>query len=396
LLTSTEPRRPLKTALPAAAAAGLYVHVPFCSIKCFYCDFTAFSGQGAQVDRYLKALELEAGLRPDLSPRTLYVGGGTPSELSCSQMERLFGLLAARFGPIKRFSESTFETSPESLDREKLLLLREQGVSRLSIGLQCAEDRLLAGIGRKHSYADFLRIYAAAVEQGFSVNVDLMLGLPEQSFPDALEGVRRIIDLEPDHLSVYMLKVEDKTLFSKRKVCADDGLSREMMEAACEKLAAAGYRHYEISNFARPGRESVHNLNYWGNGAYLGLGCGASGYLEGLRYSNEDRLVAYCGKLEAGELPTASSERLEGRERVGEDLMLGLRLIDGMTLTQTQEECFRDPLASLESRGLLRLERDDAGRIRLARLTREGLFMGNEVFREFVAPFENTAARSLT
>lgn len=387
------------------ASTGLYVHVPFCSIKCFYCDFVAFSGQAGSVERYLAALEREAGLYPGLTPETLYIGGGTPSELTAAQTARLLEGLAARFGPLERLRESTFEANPESLDEEKLDVLRAAGVGRLSLGLQAPQDRLLKSLGRRHGWAEFVRVWRAARSRGFSLNADLMLGLPGQSLEDAREGLERVLGLEPDHLSVYCLQVEDRTLFAKRATEVDEDLSREMLEAVKGRLEGAGFVHYEVSNFARPGRESAHNINYWLNGPYLGLGCGAAGYLGGERWQNEERLARYLERVERGERPRASSERLAGRERLGETMMLRFRLLEGFHLTPDMQTEFRPELERLLERGLIELEGGAPGSKALskgpghrapagsagcsrclpkARLTREGLFLANEVFREFV------------
>lgn len=368
-----------------AGLTGLYVHIPFCSIKCFYCDFTAFSGQGGSVERYLAALEREAGLYPDPAPRTLYVGGGTPSELSAAQTARLLSGLAGRFGPLDRLLESTFEANPESLDEAKLDVLRAAGVGRLSLGLQAPQDRLLKSLGRRHGWADFVRVWRAARSRGFSLNADLMLGLPDQSLRDVREGLESVLELEPDHLSVYCLQVEDRTLFAKRAVQVDEGLSREMLEVVKARLEGAGFVHYEVSNFAKAGRESVHNINYWLNGPYLGLGCGAAGYLDGDRWLNEERLARYLDRVERGERPQASSERLQGRSALGETMMLRFRLLEGFSLTPDMQTEFRPELERLAERGLIELEGGGcSGCLPKARLTREGLFLANEVFREFV------------
>lgn len=368
---------------------GLYVHVPFCAVKCFYCDFTAFSGKKGQMERYVDAVSREGDLRGEgLHPATLYFGGGTPSELSVEAMDRLFASLAGRFGPFDRMRESTFEANPDSLDAGKLDALSSAGISRLSLGLQTADDALLKSVGRRHTWTDFLGVYRAAAARGFDMTVDLMFGLPGQSREQARASVARVLELDPGHASVYGLQVEDRTLFGKREVEVDEDLARVMMEDAMEAFEAAGYRHYEVSNFARPGRESVHNLNYWVNGPYLGLGCGAAGYLDGERYQNEEKLEAYCSRVERGEAPTASAERLEGKEALGETMLLRLRLIDGMTLTPDLQDAFRGEIQSLIERGLVSLETDGCSRCAAKlKLTREGVFLANEVFREFVPPF---------
>lgn len=364
-------------------SAGLYIHVPFCSVKCFYCDFTAFSGQGRIAARYLAALEAEARLSPPLEFETLYVGGGTPSELSAAEIQAL--LAGAGRG---RWREATFEANPESLDEPKLEALRRGGVDRLSLGLQTADDALLKSIGRKHDFAQFSKVYRAARRLGgFSIGVDLMYGQPGQSLESCLSSLEVVLALEPDHLSLYGLQVEDRTLFAKRGVETDEELGRAMFDASLDRIAAAGLVHYEISNFARPGHRSAHNLNYWRDGEYLGLGCGAASFIGGVRSSNLERLNEYCATVEAGRRPTAESESLSGKSRLGERAMLGLREIEGFEAGPELEAAFAAEFDGLERRGLVRRE----GPRR--RLTRDGLFLANEAFREFVAPFKERDSR---
>lgn len=365
---------------------GLYVHIPFCSVKCFYCDFAAFSGQKKQVERYLAALEAEAALLPPREPETLYVGGGTPSELSAPQIAELFERLRRAF-PGARYAESTFEGNPESLDAEKLGVLAREGVTRLSIGLQTADDALLKAIGRRHTAADFARVYRLARAAGIpALSVDLMYGLPGQS----LDSLRATLDfalaLGPEHVSLYGLQVEDRTLFARRGVEEDSDLGREMYELSIAALESAGLEHYEISNWAKPGQRSRHNVNYWRRGDYLGLGCSAASFLGGVRSSNEEGLAPYLEAVASGRRPTAETEAPTGLEAVGEEAFLALRMIEGFVPSLTLREAFAGPWTLLKARGLVR---EEAGRWRL---TPEGIFLGNDVFREFVPPFARQEA----
>lgn len=367
---------------------GLYVHIPFCSIKCYYCDFTAFAGQGRQTRRYLEALEAEAAMFAPQVPETLYIGGGTPSELSAVEIRDLLALIRRSY-PEAVFKEATFEANPESLDLEKLERLADGGVDRLSLGLQTADDGLLKSVGRRHDFSDFKRVYAAArAMDSFDLSVDLMYGLPDQTIPGFLASLDAVLGLEPEHLSVYGLHVEDRTLFAKRGVEPSEDLARGMFEACLDRLSAAGYNHYEISNFAKPGFESKHNSNYWANGEYIGLGCGASSFLDGVRSSNDDRLLPYMDRIRDGFRPTVNSERLDGKEKIGEKTMLGLRLLKGMPLDSSEQEVFAAQWKSLLLRGLV--TRDDSR----ARLTRQGVFYYNQAAAEFVAPFGPIEATS--
>lgn len=366
--------------------SGLYVHIPFCSVKCFYCDFAAYSGQKKQVERYLAALEAEAALLPPRRPETLYVGGGTPSELEAEQVADLFTRLRRAYGGAT-WTEATFEGNPESLDERKLAVLAGQGVTRLSIGLQTADDGLLKAIGRRHTAADFARVFKAARAAGLrSLSVDLMFGLPGQTLAGLAETLAFTLALAPEHVSIYGLQVEDRTLFAKRGVEEDSELGRAMYELVLERLADAGLEHYEISNFAKPGHRSAHNLNYWKRGEYLGLGCSAASFLGGVRTSNEERLLPYVEAVEAGRRATVEAETPSGRELLGEEAFLGLRLVEGFAPSPDLREAFAAEWALLMAKGLVE-EKD--GRWRLSP---EGLFVANDVFKAFVPPFDREEA----
>lgn len=366
--------------------SGLYVHIPFCSVKCFYCDFAAYSGQKKQVERYLAALEAEAALLPPRRPETLYVGGGTPSELEAEQIADLFTRLRRAYGGAT-WSESTFEGNPESLDEAKLAVLAAQGVTRLSVGLQTADDGLLKAIGRKHSAADFARVLRAARATGIrSLSVDLMFGLPGQTLASLAETLAFTLDLAPEHVSIYGLQVEDRTLFAKRGVEEDSELGRAMYELVLERLADAGLEHYEISNFAKPGHRSAHNLNYWKRGEYLGLGCSAASFLGGVRTSNEERLLPYIEAVEAGRRATVEAETPAGRELLGEEAFLGLRLVEGFVPSAALRSAFAGEWALLLAKGLVE---ETGGRWKLSP---EGLFVANDVFRAFVPPYDREEA----
>ena len=365
---------------------GLYVHVPFCAIKCFYCDFAAFSGQKNQVERYLAALGAEAALLPPLEPETLYVGGGTPSELAVAQIESLFERLRRAF-PGARPKEITFEGNPDSLDAAKLAVLARAGVTRLSIGLQTADDELLKSVGRRHTAADFARVFRRARAAGIpALSVDLMFGLPGQTLDSLRATLDFVLELAPEHVSLYGLQVEDRTLFAKRGVEEDETLGREMYELAIKALARAGLEHYEISNYAKPGQRSLHNVNYWRRGEYLGLGCSAASFLGGVRSANDERLVPYLDAVESGRRPTAETEAPAGREALGEEAFLGLRLIEGFVPSAALRAAFSGSWAALKARGLAR---EDGPRWRL---TGEGVFVANDAFKEFVPPFQRQEA----
>ncbi|MDP3543503.1 MAG: radical SAM family heme chaperone HemW [Elusimicrobiota bacterium] len=365
---------------------GLYAHIPFCSVKCFYCDFAAFSGQDKLADRYLVALEAEAAYHPAVTPDTLYIGGGTPSELTATQIGELYGRLRRAY-PGARFSESTFEGNPESLDEEKLAVLAREGVTRLSIGLQTADDGLLKAIGRRHTAADFAAAFLAARAAGIpALSVDLMFGLPGQTLDSLRATLDFVLALAPEHISLYGLQIEDRTLFAKRGVQEDGDLSREMFDLSMRSLAAAGLEQYEISNYARPGHRSAHNVNYWKRGEYIGLGCSAASYYDGRRQANEHRLHAYLDAVEAGRRPLAEDESPRGLEAIGEEAFLGLRLLEGFVPSEALRKEFAGEWAMLKSRGLVSEEGP------LWRLSAEGVFLANDAFQEFVPPFDREEA----
>lgn len=364
---------------------GLYVHIPFCSVKCFYCDFAAYSGQGKFADRYLAALEAEAALHPKATPETLYIGGGTPSELSAVQISDLFARLRRAY-PAK-FSEITFEGNPESLDAEKLAVLAREDVSRLSIGLQTADDALLPAIGRHHTAADFALVFAAARRAGIpSISVDLMFGLPGQTLNSLRDTLDFVLALSPEHISLYGLQVEDRTLFAKRGVAEDSDLGREMFELSMAALNGAGLEQYEISNYAKSGHRSEHNINYWRRGEYIGLGCSAASFYDGRRQANEERIPAYLEAVEAGRRSLAENESPTGLDALGEEAFLGLRLIEGFIPTDKLRTAFAGPWATLKARGLVC---EDGLRWKL---TNDGIFLANDAFQEFVPPFDRQEA----
>lgn len=363
---------------------GLYIHIPFCKRKCNYCDFASFAGQETQIDAYLGALGHEAALNKEIACRTLYVGGGTPSLLAEHQLHRLAKIIRKNFTPITSYEESTFEANPESLTPSKIATLREVGFNRLSLGLQSFNDDELKTLGRVHNAGQFLAAYQAARAGGFTnINVDLIAGLPGQTLESFTDSLRRLVDLRPEHISVYGLQIEEGTPFFARGVVCDQDLMRRMLEETAAQLTAAGYHHYEISNYALPGKEALHNTNYWQNGEYVGLGCSAASYRNGKRKQNTPDLAEYIFDMESGKTPIVSAERLTGKAREGESLMLAFRQLDGVELTPRQTELFGPEIERHIQNGLL--TRAD----KKVKLSEKGLYLASEVMRSFVAPFED-------
>ena len=324
---------------------GVYVHIPFCLRRCRYCGFFSSGGKGAaEQDAYVEALLREARLyRGTVFPRepifqTAYLGGGTPTYLELPALERLLSGLKELLWPGGFAGEEfTAEANPGTLDEAKLALLRSQGVNRLSIGAQSFDDIYLGWLGRSHDAAGFERAWELARRAGFTnMNLDLMYGLKGQDLRHWEDTLKQALACRPEHISLYQVNIEEGTPLADEiagDYAADEEMGRAQYIAAHRVLSAAGYRHYEISNYALPGRESRHNLRYWRGGRYLGLGAGAAGYLGDLRYRNVEDLTAYGESLEAGELPRAEEELLGPAEKREEVLFLGLRLAEGVSLT---------------------------------------------------------------
>jgi len=318
--------------------------VPFCLRKCPYCDFLSFPYQEALAEEFLRALKVEMGLHRGLAPESIYIGGGTPTVLSAQQLQALLGALRESF-PTGPSVEFTVEANPATLDEAKCALLREAGVGRLSLGLQALRDELLSALGRLHGRADALAAVRLARAAGFEdISVDLIYGIPGQGLRDWEETLGETVALlGPQHISAYELTAEEGTPFheSLRKgllrMPPEDEIA-EMFLMAHQVLEAAGYGHYEVSNYALRARECRHNLNYWRRGPYLGLGPGAHSFLQGRRWRNTPDLGLYIqGLLREGRPPKEDVHVLEPQEEAREFLMLGLRLREGISLKEASE-----------------------------------------------------------
>jgi oxygen-independent coproporphyrinogen-3 oxidase len=367
--------------------AGLYIHIPFCKSKCHYCDFISFPGQERLINKYIKALEseikfyshLHQGFGEQATPtprgygvkklpkrclspfpffKTLYIGGGTPSVLSTEQIKKLLKIIEKNFGEIKNFQESTFEANPESLSEEKIDLLNYYGINRISLGLETSNDKLLKVLGRKSRYFDFLKAYTVLRAKSFSnISIDIISAIPSQTFEDFKKTLSDVLNLAPEHVSLYGLEIKKGTVFYEKKIRENPEMSYEMYKFAVKELVQNGFIHYEISNFARPGRESLHNLNYWNNGEYLGLGCGAVSYINGERRVNTDVLSDYINSLVNNKISLIKhTERLTGREKLGEEIILGLRKIKGIEMTDESIKEFKNEIESLKSKGFIELK----------------------------------------
>ena len=361
---------------------GLYIHIPFCISKCVYCDFASFAGIKRLRIPYLKALKSELLIQKNryknFAPKTLYIGGGTPSFLTNVQIKFLFEGIYSCY---KKFKEITFEANPESLTLSKIKLLKSLGVNRISLGLQSTFDRHLKTLSRAHNYAQFLKVYTQAKEYFNNVNVDLIAGLPKQTLAEFEESIKTLINLKPQHISVYGLQVEEGTPLYKSGYECDDNLTRKMLESAENILQKNGFNHYEISNFSLPKYESKHNINYWLAGDYLGCGSAAASYMQGVRFQNTADVKEYIKSLAQNKIPMVFEEKLQGKAKVGEEILLKFRMLNGLKPTQKMLKYFGKEFKTLLDKKLI------VKNGKLLKLSEEGKYFANTVFRYFVEPF---------
>ena len=373
-------------------ATSVYIHIPFCATKCYYCAFNTYTFHKEQAKAYLQALRTEMELyASETEPlQTIFIGGGTPSILSANALAQLLTDIHQHF-QITSDAEITVECNPGTVDAEKLRVMRDNGVNRLSFGLQAMQDETLKQLGRIHTVAEFLESYHLAREHRFeNINIDLIFALPDQTMDAWHHTLNEVISLEPDHISAYNLVMEETTPFYEWWQAGELRLPTEDTEAdmfqyTIETLTAHGYEHYEICNFARPNRAARHNLVYWDNQPCIGLGTGAWGYINRTRYSNIRGIAPYIKELSERNKPIADTEHLTGHAEKSETLMLALRKREGISLNVYQnrfgediEVAFGSILKKWMDLGLL--ERTATH----LRLTPRGLFLANEVFVELM------------
>ncbi|GLG00315.1 oxygen-independent coproporphyrinogen-III oxidase-like protein YqeR [Alicyclobacillus hesperidum subsp. aegles] len=347
---------------------SLYVHIPFCKSRCFYCDFNTYVAPERVMEDYVDGLarEWEMIAQEGVPPlRTVFFGGGTPTLLADPLLARMLQSLHAHFS-LDEEAEVTFEANPDSITPEKLRVLREYGVNRISFGAQTFRDHLLMAIGRAHDSDAISAAVDAAFEAGFRhINIDLMFGLPEQTIEDVEDSLLRVLALPIDHVSAYWLKVEPGTPFAKWQELGQLPLPGEdeeadMYDLVRDTLTQNGFCHYEISNFAKPGAEARHNLVYWRNQPYLAAGAGAHGYVGGVRHENLRKIRDYLDAIALGRRPYAEETAISIAERMEDQVMLGLRLAEGVSAPRFQgrfglsiEEAFGDVWRGLLAQGLV-------------------------------------------
>jgi putative oxygen-independent coproporphyrinogen III oxidase len=362
----------------AVDRAGLYVHVPFCLTRCGYCDFNAYAGLGHLAGRYVRALRREADLAApgwrDVEFVSMFFGGGTPTTLPAGDLAALVSWFRERFR-VTPGAEVTVEANPDTVDEASLSALREAGVTRLSIGVQSFDPAVLAALERVHSAEAARAAYRAARRAGFGdVNLDLIYGAHGETMESWRRTLEQAVLLGPDHLSCYALTVEPATPLGRKVRLGllpppDPDLQAEMYLLACDLLAEAGYEHYEVSNWARPGHRCLHNLGYWEGRPYLGLGAGAHSFRGAARWWNVRPPERYLELVEAGRLPVGGSESLGEEDRRLERLLLGLRVVNGVPLEWV-------PAAEVDRFVAEGLAKVGAGRLAL---TDRGMLLANEV-----------------
>ena len=372
-----------------AKPSSAYVHIPFCTQICYYCDFSKVFIKNQPVDAYLEHLIQETRSYEIGKLRTLYIGGGTPTALSAQQLAYLLTELP-KVMDLSEVEEFTIEANPGDLDPDKIAVLKDSQVNRVSLGVQTFDNKMLKKIGRSHQEQDIYDNIRHLKQAGFdNISIDLIYALPGQTMDQVKENVAKAIDLDIPHMSLYSLILENHTVFMNRMrrgklPLPKEELEAEMFEYIIEELEKAGFEHYEISNFSKPGFESRHNLVYWDNAEYYGLGAGASGYVDGIRYKNHGPIRHYLEAVEAGKA-RITEEHLTLEEKMEEELFLGLRKKTGVSKARFEEKFgvsfnqrYGLVVASLTEQGLL--VPDD----KQVRMTKRGLFLGDTVAEKFI------------
>lgn len=366
-----------------------YVHIPFCTQICYYCDFSKVFIKNQPVDAYLQALIREFERYDIKQLRTLYIGGGTPTAITAQQLDYLLTNLTKNLD-LSVLEEFTIEANPGDLTEDKIEVLKQSAVNRVSLGVQTFNDKQLKQIGRSHNEAQIYDTIASLKEAGFdNISIDLIYALPGQTMSDVKENVAKALALDIPHLSLYSLILEHHTVFMNKMRrgklnLPQEDLEAEMFDYIITELEKNGFEHYEISNFTKPGFESRHNLMYWDNAEYYGVGAGASGYIAGVRYRNQGPIQHYLKAVSEGNARLLE-EVLTKEEMMEEELFLGLRKKSGVSIAKFEErfgisfeERYGQVVAELRQQGLL--VPDDE----MIRMTKKGLFLGDTVAEKFI------------
>ena len=368
---------------------GVYIHIPFCAKKCIYCDFISFENkldlQGQYVEKLLEEINNEKDLFKDYKITTIYIGGGTPSIINEDLIGKILSMIDRESD-----AEITIELNPGTVTKQKLINYKNFGINRLSIGLQSTKNEILKQIGRIHNYEKFLESYKYAEDVGYdNINVDLMIGIPNQSIHDIKDSINKIVNLKPAHISVYSLIIEPNTPLENMvdknilKLPSDED-ERMQYSYVKNSLELKGYKHYEISNFAIDGKYSKHNMNCWEQKEYIGFGVSAHSYINKKRFSNTESLNEYLSEDYKKIKILQEVQNIEDEQK--EYMLLGLRKIDGIKISKFKEKfngqnpifLFKKELDKLVKQELLQVNLDNI------KLTRKGLDLANIVWEEFV------------
>ncbi len=358
--------------------AALYIHIPFCSERCNYCDFVSYSGKEKLIDKYIEYLKKEAKFYQDIFLiSTIYLGGGTPSLLNLKQLEKISVILDNFDTKIEEFS---IELNPESITEEKLKKYRQIGINRLSIGLQSTKDLTLKTLSRNYTYKEFIKAYKLCRKYFDNINIDLMYGLPEQDFQDFESDVKNVISLDPNHISIYELHLKGSNPL--KKLLPSDNLRATMYEYLLDNMGY--YRQYEISNWSKKGFECKHNICYWENDNYVGLGLSAGGHIDDLRYVNTDNFQTYFKLIDSSKQPFGYYQN-DRDKYVKESIIMNLRLIRGLNINKFNKKFgknflvdYQKEIEQLIDLRLCKLENN------FFKLTKKGIMLANRVYEYFV------------
>ncbi len=372
---------------------GIYVHIPFCKSKCKYCDFISFSCKESNIKEYFDVLIKEiqnTKYNKNKEVTTIYLGGGTPSVPDSKYIVNTLQTIKKVFR-ISSNAEITIEINPGTITKQKLVDYKNAGVNRISIGLQSTNDRILKLIGRIHNYEQFINTYNLVKEVGYNnINVDLMLGIPTQTEDELIDSVRKVIKLNPNHISIYSLIVEENTEIKKMidnnkiKMISEE-TERNMYWKTKNMLQKNNFNHYEISNFAKKGYESKHNLDCWNQEEYIGFGLSAHSYIDKKRFSNTENFNEYIQNKDNLDKNIIISEIQDRQDQCKEYMLIGLRKIDGVSISEFERKFrinplfyFRFEISNLVQKELIEVDLDKI------KLTKKGLDFANIVFEEFI------------
>lgn len=367
---------------------GIYIHIPYCKQKCHYCDFISFSGKESSIEKYIQTIkkEIDECQHTDFDVSTIYIGGGTPSIIKEKYITEIINKIREKFIVLQN-AEITIEVNPGTVTREKLKEYKKSGINRLSIGLQSTDNAILKKIGRIHTYQEFLESYNMAREEGFNnINIDLMFALPEEDEWGIAIQVSEIINLNPEHISIYSLIVEENTkikeMIENNKITLPtDEEERAMYWKIKSLLEENGYTHYEISNYCKSGKNSKHNMDCWEQKEYLGFGTSAHSYFNGKRFSNKKTIEDYIENYNEKNI----EEEQTKEEMAKEYMILGLRKIEGVSISEFERKFqinplfyFRFEISKLVEEDLIEIDLDNI------KLTNKGLDLANLVWEEFI------------